>query len=218
MVRVVCDPSVPLEQARDVLAGTEAAAEASAPPWSGEDVVALLSFEPVTAADLGRLPALRVIATPSVGFDHVDVEAATRLGIWVCHVPDYCVDEMADHALALLLSLVRGVVEMDRSVRAGLWDYSAAGTLRRVSEVRLGVIGFGRIGRALASRAQMLRMEVCAHDPFVPDEDLSVAGVRPAALDDLLRSSTAVSIHVPLTPETRGLVGSRELALLPAGA
>jgi D-3-phosphoglycerate dehydrogenase len=218
MLRVVCDPSVPLEQARDVLSVTEAVVESSAPPWSGDDVVALLSFEPVTAADFGRLPALRVIATPSVGFDHVDVESATRLGIWVCHVPDYCVDEMADHALALLLSLVRGLVELDRSVRAGLWDHRAAGTLRRVSDVRLGVIGFGRIGRALASRARMLGMEVCAHDPLVRDEDLSAAGVRPAALDDLLRTSTAVSIHAPLIPETRGLVGSRELALLPAGA
>lgn len=218
MARVVCDPSFPLEQAREILAETEIPVETSAPPWSGTDVVALLSFEPVTATDLGRLPALRVIATPSVGFDHIDVETAARLGVWVCHVPDYCVDEMADHALALLLSLVRGVVELDRSVRAGLWDHRAAGALRRVSDVRLGVIGFGRIGRALASRARMLGMDVCAHDPLVSDEDLSAAGVRPAALDDLLRTSTAVSIHAPLTPETRGLVGSRELALLPPGA
>jgi D-3-phosphoglycerate dehydrogenase len=218
VARVVCDQSVPLEHVRDVLKASDAVVETSVPPWSGDDVVAVVSFEPVTADDLGRLPALRVIAAPSVGFDHIDVEAATRLGVWVCHVPDYCVDEMADHALALLLSLVRGVVELDRSVRAGGWDARAAGSLRRVSDVRLGVIGFGRIGRALAARARALGMDVCAHDPLVSDEEISAAGVRPATLDDLLRASTAISIHAPLTPETRGLVGSRELALLPHGA
>ncbi|MBA2643027.1 MAG: C-terminal binding protein [Actinobacteria bacterium] len=218
MARVLCDPSVPLEHVRDVLAASEAVVETSVPPWSGEDVVALVSFEPVTAGDLGRLPGLRVVAAPSVGFDHVDLEAATRLGIWVCHVPDYCIEEMADHALALLLSLVRGVVELDRSVRSGAWDSKAAGSLRRVSDVRLGVIGFGRIGRELAARARALGMEVCAHDPFLSDEEISAGGVQAAALDDLLRTSTAISIHAPLTPETRGLIGSRELALLPAGA
>ena len=218
MTRVLCDASVPLEVARHVLSGLDVSVESSAPPWSGDDVVGLLSFEPVTAADLARLPSLRVIATPSVGVDHVDVDAATQHGIWVCHVPDYCVDEMADHALALLLALVRGVVELDRSVRAGIWSHEAAGTLRRLSDVRLGVIGFGRIGRALASRAQALGMDVCAHDPFVSDEEISAAGVRPATLGELLQASTAVSIHAPLTTETRRLIGSRELALLPAGA
>ena len=218
MARVLCDPSVPLELVRDVLAASETTVETSVPPWSGEDVVALVSFEPVTAGDLERLPGLRVIAAPSVGFDHVDVEAATHREIWVCHVPDYCIEEMADHALALLLSLVRGVVELDRSVRAGAWDSKAAGSLRRASDERLGVIGFGRIGRALAARARALGIEVCAHDPFLSDEEISAAGVRPAALDDLLRTSTAISIHAPLTPETRGLIGARELALLPASA
>ncbi len=218
MARVLCDPSFPLEQARDVLAGKEVVVESASPPWSGEDVVGLLSWEPVTATDVDRLPALEVIATPSVGVDHVDVEAATRRGVWVCNVPDYCVDEMADHALALLLALVRGVVELDRSVRAGSWSHRAAGPLRRLSDVRLGVIGFGRIGRALASRARALGMDVSAHDPFVTDDEISAAGVRPAALDDLLQWSTAISLHAPLSRETRGLIGSRELALLPYGA
>jgi D-3-phosphoglycerate dehydrogenase len=213
---VLCDALFPLERAREVL--REIAVESSAPPWAGDDVVGLLSWAPVTANDIGRLPALRAIATPSVGVDHLDVEAATRHGVWVCNVPDYCVDEMADHALALLLSLVRGVVELDRSVRAGAWDHEAAGPLLRLTDVRLGVIGFGRIGRALAARARALGMDVRAHDPFVSDEDIAGAGVRPSTLAELLETSTAVSIHAPLTPETRGLIGARELALLPDGA
>jgi D-3-phosphoglycerate dehydrogenase len=214
MARVRCDATFPLETARAILAGIDV----DGPPWSGDDVVGLLSFEPVTAADVERLPGLRVIATPSVGYDHVDVAAATSRGVWVCNVPYYCVDEMADHALALLLALVRGVVELDRSVRAGLWSHDAAGPLQRVSDVRLGVIGFGRIGRAVAARAAALGMEVAAHDPVVGDAEIAAAGVRPVALSELLRFSTAVTIHAPLTDETRGLIGARELELLPEGA
>ena len=218
LARVLCDPSVSVERVRAVLGSSEIAVEHSAPPWSGDDVVGLVSWAPVTAGDLERLALLRVIATPSVGVDHIDVETATRRGVWVCHVPDYCVDEMADHALALLLALVRGVVELDRSVRAGAWSASAAGALRRVSDVRLGVIGFGRIGRALASRARALNMEVAAHDPFVADSDIAAEGARPLGLDELLRTSSAISVHVPLTEGTRGLIGVPELALLPEGA
>jgi D-3-phosphoglycerate dehydrogenase / 2-oxoglutarate reductase len=218
MARVLCDPSVPVERVRDVLAGRDVSVETAAPPWTGDDVVALVSWEPVTAIDIGRLPLLRVIATPSVGVDHVDVEAASARGVWVCNVPDYCVDEMADHALALLLALVRGVVELDRSVRAGGWDHQVAGPLRRLSDIRLGVIGFGRIGRALASRARALGMDVCAHDPLVAADQIEAADVRPQALADLLRGSNAISVHAPLTAETRGLIGADEVELLPAGA
>ena len=218
MTRVLCDGSFPLERVRELLEGPAVVVESGSPPWSGEDVVAILSFEPITADDLTRLPELRVISTPSVGFDHVAVESATERGVWVCNVPDYCVDEMADHALALLLALVRGVVELDRSVRDGEWSYEAAGPLRRIADVRLGVIGFGRIGRALAARARALGMDVTAYDPLVPAADIQAAGVRPTSLDELLERCDAISVHTPLTAETRGLIGADELARLPQGA
>lgn len=215
MTRVLCDASFPLERVQELL---QADVETGAPPWSGDDVVGLLSYEPVNADDIARLPALRVIATPSVGFDHLDVDAATDRGVWVCNVPDYCVDEMADHALALLLALVRGVVELDRSVRNGGWDHEVAGPLRRIADIRLGVIGFGRIGRALATRARALGMDVTAHDPVVSDDEIASAGARPATLEELLERSDAISVHAPLTPETRGLIGADELSCLPRGA
>jgi D-3-phosphoglycerate dehydrogenase / 2-oxoglutarate reductase len=217
-MRVLCDGSFPLERVRELLAGPEVLVERGAHPWSGDEVVGLLSFEPVTADDLARLPQLRVVSTPSVGFDHVDVDAATDRGVLVCNVPDYCVDEMADHALALLLALVRGVVELDRRVREGVWDYRAAGPLRRIADVRLGVIGFGRIGRALAARARALGMEVTAYDPVVPVADIEAAGVRPATLDELLAQCDAISVHAPLTRATRGLIGADELSRLPRGS
>jgi D-3-phosphoglycerate dehydrogenase len=216
--RVLADPSFRREQVRDDLDGLGVLVETGTPPWSGDDVVGLLSFEPVTARDLADLPTLRVVATPSVGFDHVDVAAATGRGVWVCNVPDYCVEEMADHTVALLLALVRGVVELDRSVRDGAWDHRVAGRLGRLAEVRLGIVGFGRIGRAVADRARALGMEVAAFDPLVEADVVAAAGVRPMSLGELLRSSTAISLHAPLTPRTQHLVGERELALLPQGA
>jgi D-3-phosphoglycerate dehydrogenase len=218
MGRVLCDPTVPVERLRNALEGLDVIVELSGSPWAGNDVVALCSWEPVSSSDLERLPSLRVVATPSVGIDHLDVDAATERGVWVSNVPDYCVEEMADHALSLLLALARGVVELDRSVRDGAWDHEAAGRLHRLSDLRLGVVGFGRIGRALAERASALGIEVWAHDPFLSDGDLAAAGVRPSALDDLLSSCTAVSVHAPLTSETRGLIGPREIDLLPEGA
>lgn len=216
MARVLCDESTPREPIHARL--SEHDVELGAPPWSGDDVVALVSFAPVTAEDLERLPALRVIATPSVGFDHVDVAAATARGVWVANVPDYCVEEMADHALALLLALIRGVVELDRDVRSGGWDYEAAGPLRRIGDVRLGIIGFGRIGRALAARATALGMDVGVYDPLVSEETIAGTGARSATLHDLLQSSDAISMHAPLTEQTRGLIGGSELALLREGA
>ena len=177
-----------------------------------------LSFEPVTAEELERLPALRVVATPSVGFDHIDVAAATARGVWVCNVPDYCVEEMADHALALLLALVRGIVELDRSVAAGAGTTAAAGALRAYRDVRLGVIGFGRIGRAVAARALALGHGRVRARSARPDDEIAPRVSGPLRLDELLASSTAISLHAPLTAETRGLIGAAELALLPEGA
>lgn len=211
-------PPYPLEVVTDLLAPAGVSAAALPRPWSGDDVVGLLVWHPVNAADMQRLPGLKVIATCSVGFDHIDVAAAERRGVWVCNVPDYCVDEMADSTLALLLALLRGVVTLDRSVRSGAWDVYAAGPLARLRGTRLGVIGFGRIGRAVAQRALALGMEVWATDPVVAPKEISASGVRPAALDELLASCTAVTLHVPLTEHTRGLISERKLALMGRGS
>jgi D-3-phosphoglycerate dehydrogenase len=218
VTRILCDASVPLDQVRTVLGDLDVVVELGSAPWSGTDVAGLVTFEPVSADDLARLPALRVVSTPSVGVDHVDVAAATERGVRVCNVPDYCVDEMADHTLALLLALVRGVVELDRSVRDGEWDYQAAGPLRRVADLRLGIVGFGRIGRAVAARGLALGMDVAAYDPLVPADRVEALGVRPASLSELLQASDALCVHAPLMPETHGLLGPTEIGLLPAGA
>ena len=216
---LVCDPHFSLPAVRELL-GDLAEVEAAGAPWRGSDVVALLAGPdyPIGADDLRALPALTVVATPSVGYDHIDVEAARARGVWVTNVPDYCIDEMADSTLALLLALVRGVVVLDRSVREGRWDYTAAGPLRRLDAVRVGVIGFGRVGRAVAARARALGVSVSATDEFVADDEIVAAGVRPVPLPELLRSCNAFSLHAPLTPETQNMIGGRELEQMPRGA
>jgi D-3-phosphoglycerate dehydrogenase / 2-oxoglutarate reductase len=221
VTRVLADPAVDPDALAAALASCGVAVEPFAGALSGDDVVGVVAWErPVGEAELAALPRLRVVVTPSVGYDHLDLDAARRHGgVWVCHVPDYCVEEMADTALALVLALLRGVVALDRSVREGVWDAAAAGPLRRVRGTRLGVVGFGRIGSALASRAKAIGFEVWASDPVVDASVMRAAGVRPAAsLDDLLARCEVILLHAPLTDATRGLIGAREIALLPPGA
>jgi D-3-phosphoglycerate dehydrogenase / 2-oxoglutarate reductase len=217
---LVGDPGFAVDEVRSLLAGSAVEVAAGSEPWGGDDVVGLLvgTETRVDATDLDRLPRLAVIASCSVGYDHVDVAEATRRGIWVCNVPDYCIDEVADHSLALLLALLRGVVELDRNVREGGWDWTGAGPLGRVRGLPLGIIGFGRLGRALAERGLALGMNVCATDPALDDEAIAAAGVRPASLDELLVSCEAFSLHAALTPETVGLIGEPELARMPRGS
>ena len=210
------DPAFSLDEVREII-GDGVRVEAGDSPWEGEDVVGLLTGPdfPVGEDELARLPALKVVATCSVGYDHVDLEAAAARDVWVCNVPDYCVEEMADSSLALLLALLRGVVVLDRSVRAGGWDHTVAGRLPTLRGTKLAVIGFGRIGRALAERALPLGFEVWAVDPHIA---IDFPGVRAATLDEALESCTAFSLHSLLTPETRGMFGAPELARMPRGS
>jgi D-3-phosphoglycerate dehydrogenase len=205
---LVCDEWYPMDAVQAVLPRAERAAVAD----GGAGVAALLvgPDSPVSAADIARMPDLRVIATASTGVDHIDVHAAASAGVEVCDAGDYCAEEVADHALALLVAQLRGIPAQDRSVQAGEFDHRAGGVPRRLAGTRLAVLGYGRIGRALASRAGALGMDVRWYDPYV-------AGGEAADLDELLRWAEAVSLHMPLTPETEGLLDVRRLSLLAPG-
>ncbi|HYY31957.1 MAG TPA: C-terminal binding protein [Gaiellaceae bacterium] len=216
---LVVDPAYPLDDVREILDG-RVDVEAAAAPWEGDDVVGLLTGPdfPVGEAELARLPGLKVVATCSVGYDHVDLQAAAARGVWVCNVRDYCVEEMADSSLALLLALLRGVVTLDRRVRAGEWDHTVAGPLRTFRGTKLAIIGFGRIGRAVAERSLALGFEVWAVDPHVPEDEITAAGARPASLDEALESCETFSLHAFLTEETRGMIGAEELDRMSRGS
>ena len=176
-----------------------------------EDVVGVLTIgKPVRAELFQQLPALRVVATATVGFDHIDIDAAEKRGVAVVSVPDYCTQEVADHALALLFGLIRGVVALDRDVRQGGWSAKAAGPLRTLAELRVGIVGFGRIGGAVGTRLLALGAEVWAHDVLPVARD----SVHFVELDELLAECDAVTLHVPLTRETRGLIGRAQIALM----
>ena len=179
---------------RELLGGFEVVA---APQ---EDVVAVLTMPelPVGRELCAQLPALRVVGTASVGFDHIDAPPHVR----VVSVPDYCTDEVADHTLALMLALLRGVLPLS----SGPWDAKSAGPLRTLRGLVVGVVGLGRIGSAVAARVRAFGCDVLAHD------------IRPieggVSLHELLGSSDLVTLHVPLDASTRRLIGRDELATM----
>ncbi len=170
----------------------------------------LTDYFPLDAALIARLARCRVICRLGVGLDKVDVAAATRAEIPVTYVPDYCRGELADHALALLLSVARRVVQYDGAVRAGAWDYNLSGVFRLAGR-KLGLIGFGAIARALSERARPIGLTVMASDPNVADEQLRAADVEPASFDRLLAEADIVSLHAPLSAATSKLIGRDEL-------
>lgn len=183
-------------------------------PAEASDVVALVTGAvPIGRPEVAPYPALRVVVTCSIGTDHIDVAALDELGIAVRNTPTYCTEEVADHALACVLAGWRGLVALDAAVRTDSWDYAAAGLLRRADCSCLGIVGLGRIGRALAARARALGIAVVAHDPYAGAGDVELV-----ELDELLARADAVSLHLPWTPGPPPLVGARELALMRPGA
>jgi phosphoglycerate dehydrogenase-like enzyme len=185
-------------------------------PTADADAVAVItaSAAPFGLPEAEAMPSLRVVVTASVGYDHLDVQRLAERGIATYCIPGYCSNEVADHALASVLALWRGIPRLDLERRAGVWDLANDVGLRRIAGSTLGIVGFGRIGRQLAQRALALGMEVLAHDPVLEDDAIRAAGATPASLDDLFRASHGVSLHLALVPATEGLVGARELALL----
>jgi D-3-phosphoglycerate dehydrogenase len=173
----------------------------------------LTCWAPVSAAAIAASPGLRVVARMGVGLDNIAVDAATAHNVLVTNVPDYCVDEVSDHALALVFAWTRGIVHAAREVREGRWE-PAATRLRRLSTLTCGVVGFGRIGRATARKLQALGARVIASDPHPPADS---GGIPMVGLEELLTRSHVVVLHAPLTPATHHLIGARELALMPQG-
>jgi D-3-phosphoglycerate dehydrogenase / 2-oxoglutarate reductase len=171
---------------------------------------------------LDRSPRCRIIARDGLGYDNVDVAAATERGIWVTIIPDALVDDVADHALMLLFGANRKLVQLDRACRAGEWRPEQAAFFanppRKLRGAVLGLVGLGRIGRAVAERARGFGLKVLASDPFVSSDVAESAGAILVPLDDLLRAADFVSIHVPLTPATQKLIGERELRLMKASS
>jgi D-3-phosphoglycerate dehydrogenase len=165
----------------------------------------LVTYAKITAAMIRQMARCRIIARFGIGVDNVDLRAASDAGIVVTRVPDYCVDEVSDHTLALLLSLVRKIPFANASVHAGRWEMSAVAPIHRLRGRVLGLVGFGRIPQLVAPKAKAFGLKVVTSDPYVPEDTTTRAGVERVDFGELLKVSDYVSVHTPLMPENRGL-------------
>jgi D-3-phosphoglycerate dehydrogenase / 2-oxoglutarate reductase len=165
----------------------------------------LTTYAKMPAELIEQLARCRIIARFGIGVDNVDIAAATRRGIVVTRVPDYCLDEVSDHAMALLLALVRKIPSSNARTHAGRWEMKAVTPIHRLRGTVLGLVAFGQIPQLLAPKAQAFGLRVVAFDPFVSDAVMARAGVERIEFDQLVAVSDYISIHAPLVPETRHL-------------
>jgi D-3-phosphoglycerate dehydrogenase len=178
----------------------------------------LNQYAQITRRVIEALDNCKVIARYGVGVNTIDLAAATEKGICVVNVPDYCMDEVSDHALALLLACARKVVLLNNSVKAGTWDYKISRPISRLRGQTLGIVGFGRIPRTLAEKAKPFGFHLLVYDPYLTQADVEPYGVTLVELEELLAKSDFVSVHAPLTPETYHLIGEKELGLMKPSA
>jgi D-3-phosphoglycerate dehydrogenase len=182
------------------------------------DVVMQQSLRPLlNQSVIEQLERCRCIVRLGTGYDNVDLAAATGQGILVCNAPTYCIHDVADHALALLMDAVRHIARQDRWIRAGQWDRTRARPARRMKGRTMGFVAFGRIAQALAERVSGFGMTLLAHDPYLDAEAIACYGAQKVELDELLRRADFISVHCPLTDETHHLLGTREFDLMQEG-
>lgn len=181
-------------------------------------VVVVQSIRPLlTRRVIAQLPSARCLIRAGAGYDSIDIEAATEHGIMVCNTPRYCVDEVADHAIALLLDCVRHVSRLDRVMHQGVQPRRLPGLTRRVRGATLGIIGLGPIGRRVAQRMAGWELRVLAYDPYVSTETARSAGAALVTLEELLRQSDFITLHCPLTKDTYHLLNEDTLAMVKPG-
>lgn len=182
------------------------------------DLVMIQSVRPLLNREVIGQLACRAIIRMGLGYDLVDVSAASERGILVSNVVDWCNDEVADHAVALLLAGLRRVGPMDRALHQGVWDRGPAMEIVRLSGKTLGIVGFGRIGQAVAERMAAFGVRMLAYDPYLDAAAAARLKVNGVSLDQLLQRADFITIHARLTPETRHLLGAAEFARMKAGA
>ena len=177
----------------------------------------LLQYAPIGARVLAALPDIGIVSRIGAGYDTIDTAACARHGVWLANSPDYGVGEVATHALALALAAIRNVVAYHRDIGAGTWHFLSSGPLRRPSELTLGIVGLGRIGKRMAHVSRNVFKRVIAYDPYLIDGDFPPYVERVVTLHDLAGQSDIVSLHTPLTDETRGFIGAAFFAAAKRG-
>jgi len=225
LIAVTDSPFPSLDPARAALARIDPELRV-ANSTSADDILAvgrdadaiLVTYAKLPGELLRQLRRCKAIGRFGLGVDNIDIAAAAKIGITVTYVPDYCMQEVSDHAMALLLALARKVPQSNALVQAGRWDMPAVAPIHRLAGRVLGLVGFGNIPRALAPKAKAFGLRVVAHDPYASQHALAAAGVEGMSFDRLLEISDFVSIHAPLLPATRGLFNADVFRKMKQGA
>jgi D-3-phosphoglycerate dehydrogenase len=225
LIAVTDSPFPSLDPARTALARIDPELRMAKSP-SAEDILAvardadaiLVTYAKLPADLLRQLTRCKAIGRFGLGVDNIDIKAAAELGITVTYVPDYCMHEVSDHAMALLLALARKVPLSNALVQAGRWEMPAVVPIHRLAGHVLGLVGFGNIPRALAPKAKAFGLRVITYDPYVSPTALAAAGVEGVSFEQLLEISDFVSIHAPLMPATHGLFNAEVFGKMKNGA
>ena len=177
----------------------------------------LVTYAKLTRELISQLTKCKAIGRFGLGVDNIDLPACKEKGIAVNYVPDYCIREVSDHTMALLLSLIRKIPLSNKLVQGGRWEMPAVVPIRRIEGTVLGLVGLGHIPRLVAPKAQAFGIKVIAYDPFAKPEVFKSVGVESVDLDTLLKSSDYISVHAPLLPATRGMINTAAFAKMKKG-
>jgi D-3-phosphoglycerate dehydrogenase len=172
----------------------------------------------ITAPVIRRLPKLKAVVRYGIGVDTVDLVECSKRGIYVANVPDYCIEEVATHALTLILNWSRKLPIAQRTIKSGQWDIAALRLLQSPRDQVLGLLGFGRIAQTLCRMSRAIGFQVWAHDPYIEKSRMQKSGVKPVSLTRLLRGADFISLHLPLTSKTRHIVNEERLRKMKATA
>jgi Phosphoglycerate dehydrogenase and related dehydrogenases len=174
----------------------------------------IVAFYPIGRNIIEKLDRCKVIVRYGIGYDSVDIGAATEKGIVVCNIPDYCFPEVATHAMALILNAIRRITRFDRLVRNGKWEIELGNGIHRLSEMTLGIVGFGNIARQVAAYAKGFGFRMMTFDPYVTDKVCMECGVEQVSLETLLKMSDIVTLHVPSTEQTKHMINRDTIRLM----
>ena len=174
----------------------------------------IVQFAPMTKKVIDAMEKCKIIVRYAIGVDNIDLNAATEKGIYVANVPDYSIDEVSNHAITLLMALTKKLIPLVNSVKDGKWDYTITKPLYRMRGKTLGLIGFGRIPYMVAEKMSGFGLNIIAYDPYVNKQLADKLNVQLVSLEDLLRNADYVSVHCPLTNETRHLLSTNEFKLM----
>ncbi len=178
----------------------------------------LVNWNGCTAKVIEAATKCQIIVRYGVGVDNIDTPVATKNGIIVCNVPDYCMDEVSNEAMAFLLAGARRQVLYNDAIRAKVWGVKVGMPFPRLQGLTLGIIGFGRIGKTVAPKALAFGLRVLVYDPYIDAKEITSRGCVPATFETLLKESNFVTLHVPLTPETNGMINEKALRMMKADA